>query len=132
MAGRLSLWIGAVALVVAGIGCAQSDAGITTEVKAKLEADRSVSSSATIQVETNKKIVTLSGKAASDAEKKRAVQVARGAQGVKEVVDNLAVDPSVAPPPVPDANSTTPSTGPSQADLSAPATAPAPTAAPGR
>ncbi len=132
MAGRLSLWIGAVALVVAGIGCAQSDAGITTEVKAKLEADRSVSSSATIQVDTNKKIVTLSGKAASDAEKKRAVQVAKGAQGVKEVVDNLAVDPSVAPPPVPDASSSAP-TGPSQADPSAPATAAtAPTAAPGR
>ena len=131
MTRKLSLWIGAVALVALNVACAQSDAGITTEVKAKLEADRSMSSSATIQVETNKKVVTLSGKAASDAEKKRAVQVAKATEGVKEVVDNLAIDPSVAPPEPPVASETTPSAGGStNPDPSSPAGAP--TAAPGK
>ncbi len=131
MTRRLSLWIGAIALVALNVACAQSDAGITTEVKAKLEADRSMSSSATIQVETNKKVVTLSGKAASDAEKKRAVQVAKATQGVTSVVDNLAIDPSVAPPEPPPASGTPSSTvGSTNPDPSSPANAP--TAAPGR
>lgn len=131
MTRKLSLWIGAVALVALNVACAQSDAGITTEVKAKLEADRSMSSSATIQVETTKKVVTLSGKAASDVEKKRAVAVAKATEGVTGVVDNLAIDPSVAPPEPPPTSGTASSTGsPTTSDTSSPASAP--TAAPGK
>ncbi len=100
MTRRLTFWIGGLALAALCTACAQSDAGITTLVKTKLDADRSMTSNATIHVETNKHVVTLSGKAASDSEKSHAVQVARQTDGVKEVVDNLAVDPSVAPPPV--------------------------------
>ena len=54
-----------------------------------------------VDAEVDAAVVTLSGQAASDSEKKHAVQVARQTEGVKEVVDNLAVDPSVAPPPAP-------------------------------
>lgn len=127
MARRLSTWIGAVALAALGVACAQSDAGITTEVKAKIEADRSVSSSSTIQVETKQNVVTLTGKAANDAEKKRAVFIAKSAHGVKEVVDNLAIDPSVAPPAPP---AGAPPADGSRPDAASPSSAPAP--APGR
>ncbi|MCA1582456.1 MAG: BON domain-containing protein [Acidobacteria bacterium] len=126
MARRLSSWIGAVALAAFGVACAQSDAGITTEVKAKIEADRTVSSSSTIQVETKQNVVTLTGKAASDAEKKRAVFLAKSAQGVKGVVDNLAIDPSVAPPDTSAAPSGAPPAAGSNPDGTSPSSAPAP------
>ncbi|MEO8432438.1 MAG: BON domain-containing protein [Acidobacteriota bacterium] len=98
MARRMTTWMGTLALAALCMACAQSDAGITTLVKTKLDADRAMTSNATIHVETTKHVVTLTGKAASDAEKKHAVQVARGTDGVQDVVDLLAVDPSVAPP----------------------------------
>jgi osmotically-inducible protein OsmY len=83
-------------------GCAQSDAGITTKVKAKLEAQRDLTS-AGIHVDTANRVVTLSGTAASDTEKQKAVQLAKGTDGVKDVVDRLAVNPASAPtaPPTP-------------------------------
>ena len=74
---------------------------------------------------------TVSVGSMSDAEKKRAVQVARAAEGVTGVVDKLTIDPSVAPPEPPPANGATSSTGGStNPDPSSPASAP--TAAPGR
>lgn len=99
MARRLSLWIGGAALAVFAVACAQKDAGITTKVKAKIESDRSVSSAATIRIETSKRVVTLTGKTASDAEKQRVVTIVKSTDGVKDVVDNLAVDPTIAPAP---------------------------------
>jgi len=77
-------------------GCAQSDAGITTKVKAKLDAQRDLTS-AGIHVDTANRVVTLSGTAASDTEKQKAVQLAKSTDGVKDVVDNLAVHPTAAP-----------------------------------
>jgi hypothetical protein len=117
MARRLSPWLGSLALASFAVACAQSDAGITTKVKFQLEADRSVPNASTIQVETSRHVVTLTGKAASDAEKQRAFAVAKSTEGVKDVVDNLAVDPSVAPAP-PAGDGTSPaaaSTGPATA-----------------
>jgi osmotically-inducible protein OsmY len=78
-------------------GCAQSDAGITTQVKAKLEASRDLSSSG-IHVDTANRVVTLSGTAVSEAERQKAVQLAKGTEGVKDVVDHLSVSPAAAPP----------------------------------
>ena len=132
MARRLSSWIGAVALAAFGVACAQSDASITTEVKAKIEADRTVSSSSTIHVETKQNVVTLTGKAASDAEKKRAVFIAKSAHGVKDVVDNLAIDPSAAPPDLSAAPAGAAPAGAPNPDASSPSNPPAPTAAPDR
>jgi hypothetical protein len=99
MARKVSPWLGSLVLASFAVACAQSDAGITTKVKSQLEADRSVPNASAIRVETNRHVVTLTGKAATDAEKQRAVAVAKSTEGVKEVVDNLAVDPSVATPP---------------------------------
>ncbi|MEP6769794.1 MAG: BON domain-containing protein [Acidobacteriota bacterium] len=132
MARRLSPWIGAVALAAFGVACAQSDAGITTEVKAKIEADRSVTSSSTIQVETKQNVVTLTGKAASDSEKKRAVFIAKSAHGVKDVVDNLAIDPSAAPPDTSAAPTGAPPADGARPDSASPSNAPAAAPAPGR
>ena len=82
--------------------CAQSDAGITTKVKARLEAQRDLTSSS-IHVDTANHVVTLSGTTATDTEKQKAVQLAKGTEGVKDVVDKLAVNPASAPtaPPPP-------------------------------
>jgi hypothetical protein len=106
MARKVSPWMGSLVLALIAVACAQSDAGITSKVKSQLEADRSVPNAAAIQVETNRHVVTLTGKAASDAEKQRALAVAKSTDGVKDVVDKLAVDPSFAPaPPAGDATS---------------------------
>ena len=79
----------AVALVFAG-ACAMSDAGITTKVKAKLAADSTVKASQ-INVDTKGRVVTLSGTVDNDAAKAQAIALAKGTDGVTDVVDNLTV-----------------------------------------
>ncbi|HKA35203.1 MAG TPA: BON domain-containing protein [Thermoanaerobaculia bacterium] len=91
MSGKISRLIAAVAAAVAvtlAAACAQSDAGITTKVKAKLAADSTVKAS-DINVDTKDRVVTLSGKVDSEAAKARAVELARATDGVSNVVDNL-------------------------------------------
>lgn len=92
--------------------CAQSDAGITTKVRARLDAQRDLSSGS-IRVDTAGKVVTLSGTAASDAERRKAVEVAKGTEGVQEVVDRLTVNPAAAAPgnPAPPASAPPPPNG---------------------
>jgi hyperosmotically inducible periplasmic protein len=70
------------------VACAQSDAGITARVKAKLAADTAVKASQ-IHVETTKRAVTLSGTVDSAAAREQAIALARGTEGVADVVDNL-------------------------------------------
>ena len=77
------------ALVLAG-ACAMSDAGITTKVKAKLAADSTVKATQ-INVDTKDKVVTLSGAVDSEAAKTQALALARGTEGVSDVVDNLTL-----------------------------------------
>ena len=96
MARKFPAWIGTIALAVVCAACAQSDAGITTKVKAKLETDRNVSSASNIQVVTNGKVVTLTGTAETDAEKAHVLQVAKSTEGVRDVVDQITV--SATPP----------------------------------
>ena len=67
-----------------------SDAGITTKVKAKLAADSAVKASQ-VHVETKNQVVTLSGTVDSEAAKAQAVALARGTEGVVDVVDNLTL-----------------------------------------
>ncbi len=78
----------------------ESDLGITTKVKSRLETDRNINA-AQIQVATQNKVVTLSGAVDSPATKERAVTVARGVEGVVDVVDNLSVSTAVAAMPAP-------------------------------
>jgi osmotically-inducible protein OsmY len=112
----------------------QADIGTTTKVKSLLDSDRSVPNAAQIQVTTENKIVTLAGPVDSPATKERAVTVARGAEGVKKVVDNLTVAPSsvaaaqpAVAPPAPVAESQ-PTVAPAPVAESQPTVAPAPVA----
>lgn len=73
------------------LGDRLTDAGVTTAVKAKLLADPGTSG-LRIDVDTKDKVVTLSGKVKSQAEKREALQVARNTEGVKSVTDRLTVD----------------------------------------
>ena len=83
---------GALALTVA---CSQTDAGITSAVKTKMAADNTVKASE-INVDTHNHVVTLNGTVGSNAEKERAVMIARNTRGVTSVVDNLTVGPVAA------------------------------------
>jgi hyperosmotically inducible protein len=79
-----------VATLLLGVACAQSDLGITTKVKAKLATDSTVKAMR-INVDTSDKVVTLSGTVNSEAAKAQAVALARGTEGVADVVDNLTL-----------------------------------------
>jgi hyperosmotically inducible protein len=71
-------------------GAAMSDAEITSAVKSKLLADKTVGG-LKIDVDTDNHIVSLSGQVKSSAERARALQLARNTSGVKSVVDKLTV-----------------------------------------
>lgn len=87
---RYSAFLGILAAALIAVGCAQTDAGITTKVKSKLAADDTVKAYQ-IDVDTKDKIVTLSGSVDNPAAKDQAVAIARGTQGVADVVDNITV-----------------------------------------
>lgn len=74
----------------AGAGAAVTDAGITTAVKTRLLADPDVAG-LKIDVDTQDKVVTLSGTVASAAQKTEAGNIARDTTGVARVVNNLKV-----------------------------------------
>ena len=80
---------GALAVTVA---CSQTDAGITSAVKTKMAADDTVKASE-INVDTHQHVVTLNGTVGSQAEKERAIMIARNTRGVNSVIDDLRVGP---------------------------------------
>jgi hyperosmotically inducible periplasmic protein len=89
--------IGLAAVVAAlNIACAETDPGITTAVKSKLAADDTVKAYR-IDVDTKDRVVTLTGAVDTSAARERAVQIARGTDGVNNVVDNLTVSPGATP-----------------------------------
>lgn len=94
---RLRVLAGAVVLAVATVGCSQTDPGITTAVKSKLAADDLVKSYR-IDVDTKDGVVTLSGEVDNAAAKARAVELARGTEGVRDVLDKTAIVAGVTPP----------------------------------
>ncbi len=67
-----------------------NDTGITSSVKTKLAAERAGTLSQ-VTVETVRNTVYLTGVVPSAEDKRRAGEVARSADGVKEVVNNLQV-----------------------------------------
>ena len=93
----MKAFLGAISTVVLAISvaCSQSDAGITTAVKAKLAADDTVKAYK-VDVDTQNKVVTLSGDVDTAAQREHAVMIARQTKGVADVVDQLRVSPTAA------------------------------------
>ena len=85
----------AAAGLVFTVACAQTDAGITTNVKTKFAADDTVKAYQ-IDVDTRNGVVTLSGGVESAAAKERAVQIARTTDGVRDVVDQVRIGEAAA------------------------------------
>jgi hyperosmotically inducible periplasmic protein len=84
------------AALAAAVACSQSDPGVTTAVKSKLAADDTVRAYQ-IDVDTNDRVVTLSGTVETAAEKDHAIMIARQTDGVRDVVDQMTVNPETAP-----------------------------------
>jgi len=72
-----------------------SDAVITTKVKGAIVADSTLSA-LDISVETNNGTVTLGGTVGTEAEVEQAGRVARDVEGVKQVQNDIKVDPAKA------------------------------------
>ncbi|HEY3174101.1 MAG TPA: BON domain-containing protein [Thermoanaerobaculia bacterium] len=98
MTKRITTLLAILAAVAFAIACAQTDAGITGKVKSKLAADDTVKAYQ-IDVDTKDKVVTLSGTVDSPAAKDQAVALARGTEGVADVVDNITVKTAAAANP---------------------------------
>ena len=69
---------------------AVADASLTTKIKSKMALDDLVEA-LDIDVDTRGSVVTLTGRVATDAERTRAVQLARETDGVTQVVDRLTI-----------------------------------------
>ena len=85
---RLSLPL--LLITALSIACAAPDSVVTAEVRARLAADTTVNSSE-LEVATDKKVVTLTGNLNTQAEKERALEIARSTSGVENVVDMICV-----------------------------------------
>lgn len=93
----IGLWLGAVAVAMMTLACAETDPGVTTAVKAKLAADDTVKAYR-IDVDTQDKVVTLKGEVDTAGAKTRAVELAKATTGVRDVVDQLTVKDGMTPP----------------------------------
>lgn len=91
------------------IGAYASDAMITTKVKAAFVADTELSA-LDISVETQDGNVTLTGTVGTDAEIKQAAETASTVEGVKQVQNDLTVDPTKAEPATTDSTTSEPAT----------------------
>lgn len=67
------------------------DAAITSKVKTLLIAEKSIKA-LDINVDTTLRVVTLNGKVQSRAERAKAIEIAKGVKGVKNVVSNLTIE----------------------------------------
>ena len=79
--------------VAVGVNEAQraaANGAVTAKIKSKMALDDTVDA-ARIDVDTNGSVVTLSGRVSSEAERERAVRLARETEGVTSVVDKIAV-----------------------------------------
>jgi len=90
MLQRCAALIAAAGLALVTVACAQTDAGITTNVKTKLAADDTVKAY-NVNVDTRNGVVTLTGEVDSAAEKEVAIRIARETEGVRDVVDQIRI-----------------------------------------
>ena len=88
---RFAILLSAAALAFT-VACSQTDAGITSSVKTKMATDDLVKASE-INVDTHDHVVTLNGTVGSEAERDRALMIARNTNGVNSVIDDLKVGP---------------------------------------
>lgn len=94
---RTSLWLIVLATLVVpacgkSIGETIDDATITARVKTVLLNDPQISGMK-IDVDTTLGVVTMSGTVTSQSEEQRALQLARGVTGVRDVKSTLQVNP---------------------------------------
>ena len=87
---RFVTWTSAVALALVTMACAQTDAGVTSSVKAKFAAD-DVVKAYKVEVDTRDHVVYLSGDVENEAVREHAVRIAKDTDGVRDVVDELRV-----------------------------------------
>jgi osmotically-inducible protein OsmY len=85
----LAAWAAVAALAVA---CGETDAGITTAVKARFAADETVNAYQ-IDVDTVDGVVTLTGTVNSVAAEVKAIRLAGETAGVARVVNQMTTDP---------------------------------------
>jgi hypothetical protein len=95
------------------------NAATTASVKAKLTGDR-LANLTWVDVDVNNGVVYLTGNAATPVQKQRATEVAMRANGVKQVVNNIVVNPSKSRTATSDQPS---ASSPSASPASAPMTA---------
>jgi hyperosmotically inducible periplasmic protein len=79
--------------VAVGVNAAEraaANGAVTAKIKSKMALDDAVDA-AGIDVDTSGTVVTLSGRVSSDAERARAIRLARETEGVTSVVDKLVV-----------------------------------------
>jgi hypothetical protein len=95
------------------------NAATTASVKAKLTADR-LANLTWVDVDANNGVVYLTGNAATAAQKQRATEIAMRANGVKQVVNNIVVNPAKSRAATSDQPS---ASSPSASPASAPMTA---------
>ena len=69
---------------------ALADGSVTAKIKAKMGLDETVKA-LNLNVDTTAGVVTVKGVVSSEAERQRALQLARETEGVKQVVDQLTV-----------------------------------------
>ena len=71
---------------------AVGEAALTAKIKSKMALDDRIKA-LSIDIDTVGSVVTLNGRVSSEAERVRAVQLARETDGVTSVVDNLTIAP---------------------------------------
>lgn len=86
-----SLVTGCTALTGKTAGTNIDDATITTSVKTNLASEDSMKTLTSIDVDTNRGVVSLNGVVTSAAEKNRAGEIAKQTRGVSKVINNLQV-----------------------------------------
>lgn len=94
MLQRFAAVVAAAGLVVTA-ACAQTDAGITTNVKTKFAADETVKAYQ-VDVDTRNGVVTLSGAVETSTAKEQAIRIARETNGVLDVIDQIRVGEATA------------------------------------
>ena len=100
MKPRMGIYVWTVLLVgVLGLGAACSkvagDSEVTSEVQSRLSADSGLQGKQ-LTVQTSGGVVTLSGTVDNDAQRAAASRYASSVPGVKQVVNNLQVEPATA------------------------------------
>ncbi len=110
MKAKISLYVTGLmllAILTVGVGCtkAPNDAELTSNIQTKLASDSGLTGKQ-LGVKAEGGTVTLTGTVDNDAEREAAARYAAAEPGVKQVINNLQVAPSMdtaqaAPPPAP-------------------------------